>query len=136
MASTAALLHDSFPHFFWVGFYLPDDDDSLVVGPYQGPLACIRLPAGRGVCGDAFRRKETVIVPDVHAVPDHIACDPRSNSEIVVPLRQGDKVVAVLDVDSERKNAFTEDDRAGLERVAELVALRIGRGPGAGGREQ
>ena len=121
MASTVALLKDSFPKYFWVGFYLPAEDGSLVVGPYQGPLACIRLPAGRGVCGEAFARKETVVVPDVHAIEDHIACDPRSRSEIVVPVLRSGRVAAVLDVDSEQPDDFHEHDRAGLEQVAALV---------------
>ena len=122
MASTAALLNDTFDHYFWVGFYLPDDDGSLIVGPYQGPLACERLAAGRGVCGACFTRRETILVPDVHAVEDHIACDARSQSEIVVPIVRDEHFLAVLDVDSATRNAFNDDDRAGLEQVARILA--------------
>ena len=122
LASTAALLKDTFPHFFWVGFYLPEPDGALRVGPYQGPLACLRLPAGQGVCGAVATRRETLIVPDVHAFPAHIACDPRSRSEIVVPLLRDGELIAVLDVDSDRPDAFDEADRDALEKVARLVA--------------
>jgi len=87
MASTAALLKERFARMFWVGFYLPDADGNLRVGPYQGPIACLSLPAGRGVCGAAFASGETQIVDDVHAIEDHIACDARSRSEIVVPVK-------------------------------------------------
>lgn len=122
MASTAALLNDRFAHFFWVGFYLPARDGSLVVGPYQGPLACLRLPAGKGVCATALTERRTVIVPDVEAFPGHISCDSRSRSEIVVPvLAAGGAVRALLDVDSDRPDAFDEADRKGLEAVAELL---------------
>jgi GAF domain-containing protein len=118
MACAAALLKQSFSHFSWVGFYRPDDDGALVVGPYQGPLACVRLPPGKGVCGEALRTGEPVIVPDVEQFPGHIACDPGSRSEIVVPLRVGDHVVAVLDVDSDQLDAFDETDRANLAGIA------------------
>ena len=122
MASTAALLNDTFEHFFWVGFYLPAEDGSLVVGPYQGPLACMRLPAGKGVCGDCYTRRETIIVPDVHAIEDHIACDARSRSEIVVPVLESLQVRCILDVDSTEVDAFEDSDRAGLERIATILA--------------
>jgi len=123
LASTAALLHASFDHFFWTGFYLAADDGSgdLVVGPYQGPLACTRIGKGRGVCGAAADRRETLVVPDVHAFPGHIACSSASLSEIVVPLVVGDEVVGVLDVDSDQPDAFDDEDRAGLEEVARLL---------------
>ena len=129
MASTAALLNDSFEHFFWTGFYLPDPAGSgdLVVGPYQGPLACMRLPAGRGLCGVAARTGETQLVPDVDALEDHIACDARSRSEIVVPLRDRERLVAVLDVDSDRLDAFDDADREGLQAVALRLAKLLGR---------
>jgi L-methionine (R)-S-oxide reductase len=122
MASTAALLKDSFDHVSWVGFYLPAEDGSLVVGPYQGPLACIRLAPGKGVCGTAATRRETVLVPDVHAFPGHIACDARSRSEIVVPVLAGRELLAVLDVDSHLPAAFETADQKGLEEVASCVA--------------
>lgn len=122
MASAAALLKDTFDHFSWVGFYLPLADGSLVVGPYQGPLACIRLPAGKGVCQAAAASRHTVIVPDVHAFPGHIACDSRSRSEIVVPVLQRDRLLAVLDVDSHLPDAFAAADQQGLEAVAERLS--------------
>jgi GAF domain-containing protein len=122
LASTAALLKDTFPQFFWVGFYLPEPDGALRVGPYQGPLACLRLPPGQGVCGAVASTRETRIVPDVHAFPGHIACDPRSRSEIVVPVLRGGELIAVLDIDSDQPDAFDEADCEGLEKVAHLVA--------------
>jgi GAF domain-containing protein len=127
MASVAALLNDRFEKFFWVGFYRPRADGCLIVGPYQGPLACTLLPAGKGVCGASFGAGETVIVPDVNEVDDHIACDARSRSEIVVPVILDDEVRAVLDVDSTEENAFSEEDRAGLERVCALLASAFDR---------
>jgi len=122
MASISALLKDTFDHFSWVGFYLPDADGSLVVGPYQGPLACIRLPAGQGVCGAAATARKTVVVPDVDAFAGHIACDARSRSEIVVPVVRDGRLLAVLDVDSHLPDAFTGEDREGLEALAGLLA--------------
>jgi GAF domain-containing protein len=119
MATAAALLKARLPYFFWVGFYLAQEDGSLRIGPYQGPVACLHLPPGEGVCGESASNKATLIVPDVHAHPGHIACDPRSRSEIVVPLvdREG-RVLAVLDVDSDRAEAFSEVDRNQLETIA------------------
>jgi len=122
LASTAALLNDTFEHYFWVGFYLPEEDGSLSVGPYQGPLACMKIPAGRGVCGAAVERREVLVVPDVHAFPDHITCDSRSRSEVVVPVLRDGEVRAVLDVDSDRLNAFDDSDRTGLVTLAGLLA--------------
>ena len=126
MASTAALLHDAFEGWFWVGFYLPADDGSLVVGPYQGPLACVRLPPGQGVCGAAARSLESLVVPDVHAFAGHIACSPRSRSEIVVPVLQNGRLIAVLDIDSDRPAAFDDVDRRNLEALAAVLAERHG----------
>lgn len=122
MATMAALLHHKMRHFFWTGFYLVRDGD-LVVGPYQGSLACmVLLPRHAGVCWAGVDRGETVLVPDVHAFPGHIACDSRSRSEIVVPVRNGGgDIVAVLDVDSERMGAFDDIDRRGLEALAPLI---------------
>ena len=120
-ASAACLLSQAFaPRFFWTGFYVvdPDKPQELVVGPYQGTLGCLRIPFGKGVCGTAAAQGETVLVPDVHAFPGHIACDSRSNSEIVVPVFDGDgTLAAVLDVDSTEFDAFDETDRAGLEAI-------------------
>jgi len=121
MATAAAVLHHKNNHFFWTGFYRLIEDD-LVVGPYQGALACQVLERGKGVCWAAATRGETVLVPDVHAFPGHIACDARSKSEVVVPVRDPAGVLrAVLDVDSEREDAFGPADAAGLERVAAMI---------------
>lgn len=120
-ASAACLLYQTFaPRFFWTGFYVvdPDQPGELVVGPYQGTLGCLRIPFGKGVCGAAAARGKTVLVPDVHAFPGHIACDSRSNSEIVVPVRdETGELVAVLDIDSTQFDAFDDADRNGLEAI-------------------
>lgn len=124
-ATAACLLAQAFaPRFFWTGFYIvdPEKPGELVVGPYQGTLGCLRIPFGKGVCGTAAERGETVLVPDVHEFPGHIACDSRSNSEIVVPVRDGSgTLAAVLDVDSAEFNAFDEVDREGLEAICALL---------------
>ena len=121
MATAVALLHHKMPRFFWTGFYLLSDD-ALLVGPYQGPLACAVLEGPDGVCWAGVNDGETVIVPDVHAYPGHVACDARSRSEIVVPLRDAaGGVVGVLDIDSETPDAFDEADRAGLERIVAMI---------------
>ncbi|MBN2171465.1 MAG: GAF domain-containing protein [Candidatus Krumholzibacteriota bacterium] len=121
MATAAALLHYKMPHFFWTGFYRLAAD-RLVVGPYQGPVACAVLPAPDGVCWEAIRRGEVVLVPDVGAFPGHVPCDERSRSEVVVPLRDGGgRIVGVLDVDADRPDAFGEVDAAGLVRIATLI---------------
>lgn len=120
-ASAACLLSEAFsPRFFWTGFYVvdPNKADELVVGPYQGTLGCLRIPFGKGVCGACAERQESIIVPDVHAFPGHIACDSRTNSEIVVPVyHPNGQLAAVLDVDSEQADAFDEVDRSGLEAI-------------------
>lgn len=127
-ATAACLLAQAFPdRFFWTGFYLVDArrGEELVVGPYQGGLGCLRIPFGKGVCGAAAARRETIVVPDVHAFPGHIACDSRSNSEIVVPVfdRTG-ALAAVLDVDSTHFDAFDANDKAGLEAIcSDLLTL-------------
>ncbi len=121
MATVAALLHAKLPGYFWTGWYLLRDGD-LTVGPYQGPLACQVLKRHAGVCWAAVDGGESVIVPDVHAFAGHIACDPRSRSEIVVPLRDGaGSIVGVLDVDSRELARFDDTDRAGLEPIVALV---------------
>jgi GAF domain-containing protein len=121
MATTAALLHHKFGHYFWCGFYRLVDGD-LRVGPYQGPLACQVLARGRGVCWEAVRSGSTVIVPDVRLFPGHIACDARSLSEIVVPVRdKSGAIVAVLDVDSDKPAQFDESDAQGLQEIVELL---------------
>ncbi|HUT78015.1 MAG TPA: GAF domain-containing protein [Polyangia bacterium] len=125
MATAAALLHHKRPRFSWTGFYRLVDGE-LLVGPYQGLLACAILkPRGSGVCWTAVERGETVIVPDIHAFPGHIACDGRARSEIVVPLRDASGAVfAVLDVDSTEPGAFDETDARGLEAIVELILSR------------
>jgi len=121
MATVAALLHHKLPHFFWTGFYILDRGE-LTVGPYQGTLACLILAKNQGVCWAAVARRETVVVPDVHQFPGHIACDSRSRSEIVVPLFDERRAVwAVLDVDSLSLGAFSEVDREWLEKITQLI---------------
>lgn len=121
MATAAAVLHHKMPHYFWTGFYTLIDGD-LVVGPYQGPLACQVLEKKTGVCWAGFKAKETIVVPNVHEFPGHIACDSRSNSEIVVPMVSGDnRVWGVLDVDSRKLNAFSEVDKEWLEKIVKLI---------------
>ncbi len=124
MVTVVALLAATFDNYFWTGFYLvdPDRPDELVVGPYQGTLGCLRIAFGRGVCGAAAQSGHTQIVADVHAFPGHIACDSRSNSEIVVPVFDGDgALMGVLDVDSTAYGAFDADDAAGLEAILAQV---------------
>ena len=120
-ATAASLLAQAFPErFFWTGFYVvdPAKPNELVVGPYQGTLGCLRIPIGKGVCGAAAQQRATIIVPDVHAFPGHIACDSRSNSEIVTPvLDRSGALAAVLDVDSTTFDAFDLVDKAGLEAI-------------------
>ena len=117
LANAAALLWQSLKNINWAGFYLLEGE-VLVLGPFQGKPACIEIPMGRGVCGTAAARDCTLVVPDVHAFPGHIACDDASASEIVIPLRQDGRVVGVLDIDSPLRGRFTEEDRVGLEAFA------------------
>ena len=122
MATIVAVLHHKMDHFFWTGFYLLDNHE-LIAGPYQGPAACQKLEKNTGVCWAGINSQETVIVPDVHKFPGHIACDSRSNSEIVVPLKnQQGQVIGVLDVDSKDFNAFDDIDRKGLEQITNLLS--------------
>ena len=117
-----AVLHGKMDYFFWTGFYLLDEGE-LIVGPYQGRLACIRLKKDTGVCWAGINSGKTVIVPDVHLFPGHIACDSRSNSEIVVPLRdKSGKILGVLDVDSMEPGSFDEVDAKWLEKIISLLA--------------
>ena len=120
MATVSSMLADAFEPFFWTGFYLvdPDKPRELVVGPYQGTMGCLRIPFGRGVCGAAAETGEIRIVDDVHAFPGHIACDSRSNSEIVLPVRDASgRLIAVFDVDSTEFAAFDAVDAHWLERI-------------------
>ena len=119
MANLAALLHRAFG-FWWTGFYRVVGDE-LVLGPFQGPVACIHIPYGRGVCGTAWKRNETVVVPDVEEFPGHIACSSESRSEIVVPVRRQGQVVAVLDIDSKELAAFDDTDREFLETIVKNI---------------
>lgn len=124
MATVSSMLADAFEHFFWTGFYIvdPDKTNELVVGPYQGTLGCLRIAFGRGVCGAAAATQETQIVEDVHAFPGHIACDSRSESEIVVPVRDASgALIGVFDVDATSKAAFDAQDQAALERLMSRV---------------
>ena len=116
MANIAALIRDTF-HFWWVGFYRVEGEE-LVLGPFQGPIACTRIQYGRGVCGTAWERGETVIVPDVFAFPGHIACSAASRSEIVVPIRRNNEIIAVLDIDSSEYNTFDNIDKRYLEQIS------------------
>jgi GAF domain-containing protein len=118
-ANMVALLFHALPDINWIGCYFLEDGE-LVVGPFQGKPACVRIALGRGVCGTAAARRETVVVPDVNAFADHIVCDADSRSEIVVPLISGGELLGVLDVDSPRLARFDTDDRLGLERLAAL----------------
>ena len=122
MANVTALLHEEFG-FWWTGFYrVEQESKQLVLGPFQGPVACTRISFGKGVCGTAWERAETVIVPDVHKFPGHIACSSASNSEIVVPVFQGKKVIAVLDIDSTEFNTFDHKDKEWLEKIVSLIS--------------
>ncbi len=124
MATVAAMLAQALPEVFWVGFYVvdPASREELVIGPYQGTPGCLRIAFSRGVCGAAARTRATQVVPNVHAFPGHIACDSRSNSEIVVPVCDAAReLIAVLDLDSTAYAAFDEADAAGLEAIVHAV---------------
>jgi L-methionine (R)-S-oxide reductase len=121
MATIIAVLHHKMDTFFWTGFYLPDKGE-MTVYMYQGPVACQVLEKNKGVCWAAFNKKETVVVEDVHQFPGHIACDSRSNSEIVIPLKnRAGEIIGVLDVDSTEKNAFDATDAKWLEKILDLI---------------
>ena len=125
MANVASVLHEAFG-FWWTGFYRVEsqktkDERELVLGPFQGPIACTRIPFGKGVCGTAWQRAETIIVPNVHEFPGHIACSSASNSEIVVPILHKGQVIAVLDIDSKDFNTFDETDQLYLEKIAAKI---------------
>ena len=124
LANAAALLWEALPEINWAGFYLMEGE-KLVLGPFQGKVACVEIPIGRGVCGTAVAADATQIVPDVHAFPGHIACDSASNSEIVIPLRKNDKIIGVLDIDSPVFNRFSETDKAGLEMFTEILQSHL-----------
>lgn len=122
LANICAVLKYNMPGFFWVGFYIVKSGE-LVLGPYQGPVACTRIAMGKGVCGAAALRRETIVVPDVDKFPGHIACSSLSKSEIVIPLISGDDVVGVLDVDSDSLNMFDEVDKKYLEELCDMLRM-------------
>ena len=122
MANICAALKEQF-NFFWVGFYMIKDDE-LVLGPFQGPVACTRIKRGKGVCGSAWEQKKTIIVPDVDLFPGHIACSSASKSEIVIPIIRNGNVIGVLDVDSIALNSFDETDADYLQQILERIDFR------------
>lgn len=125
LANTCAALKEAFD-FFWVGFYLVENDE-LILGPFQGSVACYRIRKGRGVCGTAWAEERSIIVPDVDQFPGHIACSSLSRSEIVIPLKVENEVKGVLDIDSDRLNAFDETDRESLEKIVTTLAKNLYR---------
>ncbi len=123
LANLSKVLYDGFEGVFWSGFYLSDEKrQTLYLGPYQGELACTRIAFGKGVCGTSAANQETVIVPNVHEFPGHIACSSESNSELVVPILKNGETVAVIDLDSRNFANFTETEAKTLERIAEMIA--------------
>lgn len=120
LANASAVINENLENLNWAGFYLFDKTD-LVLGPFQGKPACVRIKIGRGVCGTAAEKRETLIVPNVHEFPGHIACDAASNSEIVVPMYLGDRLLGVLDLDSFEYNNFDETDKIYLEKAVEII---------------
>ena len=119
MANVAAIIHETF-NFWWTGFYRVIDNE-LVLGPFQGPIACTRIAYGRGVCGTAWKEKKTIVVEDVHQFPGHIACSSASKSEIVAPIFKDNQIVAVLDIDSDKLATFDNIDKEWLEKLVELL---------------
>lgn len=124
MSNISALLMESIQNLNWVGFYLLRGD-KLIIGPFQGKPACIHIPSGHGVCGAAVEQAKTIVVPDVHLFPGHIACDTASRSEIVIPIYDGNKIAAVLDVDSPIENRFSSEDEEGLQKIVKIIEERI-----------
>lgn len=124
LSNAAALLYNTLPDLNWAGFYLMENG-LLVLGPFQGKLACIEIQVGRGVCGTAAAEDRTQLVYDVHQFPGHIACDSASNSEIVVPIHGDGRIVGVLDIDSPRVGRFTEEDRVGLEAFVRVLEAEL-----------
>ncbi|MCX7878334.1 MAG: GAF domain-containing protein [Ignavibacteria bacterium] len=120
LSNVCSVLKYGFDYYFWVGFYFLRDDE-LVLGPFQGPVACTRIKIPNGVCGESVRRNETIIVPDVHKFPGHIACNSESKSEIVVPLSRNGKIKGVLDIDSDSYNMFDETDKIYLEELRDYL---------------
>ncbi|MFB3165623.1 GAF domain-containing protein [Neobacillus sp. 179-C4.2 HS] len=125
LSNTSALLNQFLDRINWVGFYLMDENNELVLGPFQGLPACVRIPLGKGVCGTAAKKMETVRVEDVHQFPGHIACDAASNSEIVIPLIKDGKLLGVLDIDSPEKSRFDELDQEQLEEFTAILVNHL-----------
>lgn len=121
LSNASALLNQFLDRINWVGFYLMENDNELVLGPFQGLPACVRIPVGKGVCGTAAKLRETIRVEDVHQFPGHIACDAASQSEIVIPLMKEGKLIGVLDIDSPEKNRFDEMDQEKLEELVKVL---------------
>lgn len=124
LANTSALLNQFLDQINWVGFYLMQDGE-LVLGPFQGLPACVTIQVGKGVCGTAVKERKTQLVPDVHQFPGHIACDPNSQSEIVIPMIKNGEVIGVLDIDSPIKNRFDEEDQKHLERFVDNLMKHL-----------
>ncbi|MBQ7646238.1 MAG: GAF domain-containing protein [Clostridia bacterium] len=120
LANVSALIYSALGNVNWAGFYLLEGD-RLILGPFQGDVACVEIPVGKGVCGTAVAQNSTQIVPDVHLFPGHIACDSASRSEIVVPVRKNGKVISVLDIDSPELSRFTQADKEGLEKLVSVL---------------
>lgn len=120
LSNAAALIYNTLEDLNWAGFYLMQDGQ-LILGPFQGKIACMQIKVGRGVCGTAVAENKTQLVPDVHAFPGHIACDCASNSEIVVPIHKDGEIFGVLDIDSPSLSRFTEEDQAGLEEFVQII---------------
>ena len=120
LANIAAALKEGLG-FFWVGFYLVDTEDELILGPFQGPVACTRIKKGKGVCGTSWQDEKTLIVPDVDQFPGHIACASASKSEIVIPIKKSEKIIGVLDVDSDQIDDFDETDQFYLQKILDLL---------------
>ena len=123
MANVAALIQEAF-HFWWTGFYRVIGEQ-LVLGPFQGPVACTRIGFGKGVCGTSWKEKKTIVVEDVEQFPGHIACSSESRSEIVVPLYKGETIIGVLDIDSEHLATFDATDQLWLEQIADVIAAKL-----------
>lgn len=124
LANISALIYDELSDLNWAGFYLIRDG-KLILGPFQGKLACTQIPIGKGVCGTAVAENKTMLVENVHEFPGHIACDSASNSEIVIPLRHDGEVIGVLDIDSPLVGRFSEEDKAGLEKLVSVLEAHI-----------
>jgi|ERR1700683_206727 len=126
LANAAALLFWNLPAVNWAGFYLLKEPE-LVLGPFQGKIACVRIKVGKGVCGSAAEQRQTLVVANVHEFPGHIACDSASNSEIVLPIIRNDTLIGVLDIDSPEFARFDDHDKIGLEKFVEILTTAIGR---------